>query len=256
MQTGVEVENSLLRVKLRDAAKRLELSVGIVRAILERRWFSSVGVYTGHGVTARAFMALEVGLNDIARNQRKSGRIKVESVDGMKRFGDVLKSSRIKLSAKLQLIDRARSGSLDATGPAERLIDLVIDTSRFGDEMSAHARGGGESGWVFAKDVAGMLQCSPKTVKALIKARHLSRLNGFRRVERVPLSSIYRFQRKFVSCRELAQLLGTTTRGVRNRMLTAFPKTQLLYLGRRHTPFLSRKGLPDPEHMCEVLLQE
>jgi hypothetical protein len=255
VQTGTEVESSLARISMPGVAKKLGLPVGVVKRILERGWFPTVSAYSGHGLTDRAFMALELGLNDIARAQRDRSQMKADSARSLKRLGDVLHSSRIKVTAKVQLIDRVRAGSLTVTGPAEMLVDLVVDTLEFGDEVLAHARPGGRSGWVYAEHVVEVLDCSLETVGALLKEGYLTRLNGDKRLMCVSLASIYRFRKKFVSCRELGELLGASSRGARDSVLKAFPKTKLLHFGRIHTPFLGRKGLPTAERMCEILLQ-
>lgn len=240
---------ALFRVNSRDAAKAVGLPLRTLKVSLKGNLFGDFSQHRGValGEIERIKQILAKGTARTPVREDRSGQSHCKTV------AELLNSPRYSTTFKVALVRHLLEGRLVAvTRKGDSFRDLMLDV----DELTV-ALGGIPTRSIHhleATHVAQMLWCSTEAVRELVKKGYLQE-SEHGHLHKIAFPSCRRFQRKYISVREVGDLLGWSHRHLVHALGALRRPPVLLRLKQRAGWFVKRSSVPAIGKLAEQLLR-
>lgn len=239
---------ALFRVHPRDAARVIGMPTRTFETALKAGLFSRSGQYRGIalGDIERIKLDLSVAAARTPVHADQQRRLHCSTV------GELLNSSHYSPEFKIAMVRHLLEGRLVAASrKGKSFRDLVLDVDHLvvalGGPMKAT-----QVRYLEATCVAQMLWCSTDAVRDLVKRGHLQE-KAHQHRRKITLPSCRRFQRHYISAREIGDALGRPQRSVVLALGALRRRPVLLRLKQRAGWFVKRSTLPPLGQLAEQL---
>ncbi|GAB2551754.1 TniQ family protein [Rhodanobacter koreensis] len=241
---------ALFRVNYRDAAKAIRLPLRTLKASLKDHLFGDFSQHRGValGEIERIKQTLAEGAARTPVREDRSGR------SHCKTMAELLNSPHYSTAFKAALVRHLLEGRLVAVAcKGDSFRDLVLAVDELAVELGSmptklihHLE---------VTHVAQMLWCSTMAVRELVEKGYLQESeHGY--LHKITFPSCKQFQRKYISVREVGDLLGWSHRHLVHALGALRRPPVLLRLKRRAGWFVKRSSVPAVGQLAEQLLRQ